>query len=181
VTYIECNDADGYEQFCQRMMDTYAGTTDPVVAERVVKNCLLRPASEPLLRALTPFADLTRQSMSGRDFAAPEGEWWPGWRCLSLALLEYRSGNWMDAAIWSRRCSNYGPPLPRSAAGQAILAMALFRSGQVDEARSELGQVRTLVTTRFSSELQPFEGNAFWFDWVLARILMREAETVLGQ
>jgi hypothetical protein len=181
VTYIECNDIDGYAQFRQRMMDTYAGTTDPVVAERVVKNCLLRPASVSLLRALTPFAELTRQSMSGRDFAAPEGEWWPGWRCLSLALLEYRSGNWMDAAIWSRRCANYGPPLPRSTAGQAILAMALFRSGQVDEARSELAQVRTMVTTRFSSELQPFEGNAFWFDWVLARILMREAETVIGQ
>ncbi len=87
VTYIECNDTEGYGQFRQRTMETYVGTADPVVAERVVKNCLLVPVSEPLLKALTPFAEVTRQSMSGRDFAAPEGDWWPGWRCLSLALL----------------------------------------------------------------------------------------------
>lgn len=181
VTYIECNDTSGYDQFRQRILETYAGTTDPVVAERVVKNCLLRPASEPLFQALAPFTEVTRQSMSGRDFAAPEGEWWPGWRCLSLALLEYRSGNWPDAAAWGRRCLNYGPPVPRSTAGQAILAMALFRSRQLEEARSELTQVREHITTRFSTELQPFEGNAYWFDWVLARILFREAENVIGQ
>jgi hypothetical protein len=181
VTYIECNDATGYDQFRQRMLDTYAGTTNPVVAERVVKNCLLLPASDPLLKALTPFAQVARQSMVGRDFAAPEVDWWPAWRCLSLALLEYRSGNWMDAAVWSRRCLHYGEPLSRSTAAQALLAMALRRSGQVAEARSELAQARAAVTTRFSTQLQPFEGNAYWFDWVLARILVREAETVVGQ
>jgi len=181
VTYIECSDTKGYEQFRERVMETYAGTTDPVVAERVVKNCLLLPGSGPLLKALAPFAEVTRQSMAGRDFAAPEGDWWPGWRCLSLALLEYRSSNWMDAVIWSRRCLHYGQPLPRSAASQAILAMALARSGQLEQARSELAHARALVTTRFSSELLPFEGNSYWFDWVLARILLREAETVVGQ
>ncbi len=87
----------------------------------------------------------------------------------------------MEAVIWSRRCLHFGQPLPRPAAGQAILAMALFRSGRLDEARSELAQARALVTARFSSELLPFEGNAYWFDWVLARILLREAETVVGQ
>jgi len=59
--------------------------------------------------------------------------------------------------------------------------MALRRSGQVAEAGSELAQARAVVTTRFSTQLQPFEGNAYWFDWVLARILVREAETVVGQ
>src|ERR1035441_4646634 len=181
VTCIECNDATGYDQFRQRMLDTYAGTTNPVVAERVVKNCLLLPASDPLLKALTPFAQVARQSMVGRDFAAPEVDWWPAWRCLSLALLEYRSGNWMDAAVWSRRSLRYGEPLSRSAAAQALLAMALRRSGQVAEARSELAQARAAVTTRFSTQLQPFEGNCYWFDWVLARILLREAETIVGQ
>jgi hypothetical protein len=59
--------------------------------------------------------------------------------------------------------------------------MALFRSGQVEEARSKLAQVREHITTRFSTELQPFEGNAYWFDWALARILWREAENLIGQ
>jgi len=181
VTYIECDDTRGYEEFRQRTLQTYAGTADPVVAERVVKNCLLRPGSDALLKALSPFAEAARKSLAGRDFAAPEGDWWPAWRCLSLALLEYRSGNWLDSVTWSRRCVRYGPPASRSAAAQAILAMSLFHAGQRAEARAELTKAQATVTARFESELQPFEGNAFWFDWVLARILMREAQTVVGQ
>jgi hypothetical protein len=180
VTYIECNDTEGYEEFRQRIIATFAGTADPVVAERVFKNCLLQPASESLLKALTPFAEVTRQSMTGRDFEAPEKEWWPGWRCLSLALLEYRSGNWAEAGVWSRRCLRYGNPQPRATAGQAILSMALIRSGQIEEARSELAQARAAIAARFSTELQPFESGAYWFDWVLAKLLVREAETVVG-
>ena len=180
VTYIECNDAKGYEEFQQQILEIYGGTTDPVVAERVVKNCLLRPGSESLMQALAPLAELTWGSMAGRDFAEPEGDWWPGWRCLTLALLEYRSGHWMDAVVWSQRCVRYGQPLSRSTAGQAILAMGLFRAGQIEAARAELAQARAAVTTRFSTQLQPTEGNSFWFDWVLARSLVREADTVVG-
>jgi len=181
VTYIECKDTKGYDDFQQRVIATYAGTRDSVVAERVVKNCLLKPASASLLQALSPFAEVARASLAGKDFAAAEDDWRPGWCCLSLSLLEYRSGDFSDAVIWSRRCLNYGGPLSRSTAAQAILAMALFRSGQIAEARSELDHSREAVTTRFASELQPFEGNAYWFDWVLARILLREAEAVVGQ
>lgn len=177
VAYVACNDPGAYEQFRHRILLTYAGTADPIVAERVVKNSLLLPASETLLQALSPFVEVTRRSMAGRDFAAPEEEWWPGWRCLSLALLEYRSGHWLDAAVWGRRCVRYGQPLPRTAAAQAIIAMALLRAGQTPQARAALSQAQNLVSTRFQTELAPFESSAYWFDWVLARILTREAES----
>jgi eukaryotic-like serine/threonine-protein kinase len=182
VTYIECNDAKGYEEFRQRVMETYAGTTDPAVAERVVKNCLLRPDSEPLLKALTPFVEVARQLLSGRDYAAPQTDGRVPWCCLSVALLEYRSGNWMESATWSRRCLHLGEqPAARAAGAQAILAMDLFYSGQVAEARSELAKARTTVDARLKNELQPYTENVFWFDWILARILVREAETVVSQ
>jgi hypothetical protein len=180
VTCFQCKDMPAYEQFRQRTLETYAGTADPTVAERVIKNCLLLPAGEPLLKSLTPFIQPVRRSMLGKDFAGPEWDWWPAWRCLSLALCEYRCGNWTEAMVWSRRCLRYGPPLSRCAAAQALLAMALFHSGQTEEARSELAAARALVDTRFKSELQPFEGNAYWFDWVLARILVTEAGTVIA-
>jgi len=181
VSYIECDDSKGYEQFCQRTVDTYAGTTDPVVAERALKNCLLRPASESLLQALTHFAEVAKASLTGKDFAERDTEWRTGWCCLSLALAEYRSSRWSEAVVWSRRSLRQGEPLSRSAAAQAILAMALFRSGQPAEARSELAQAGAEVNTRFSSELTPFDGKTFWFDWVLARILVREAEATISQ
>jgi len=181
VAYIECDDTKGYEQFRLRIIQTFADTSDPMVAERVVKNCLLRPASDSLIRALEPFAELVRKSVSGRDFAEPEGDWWPGWRCLSLALLDFRSGNWADAIVWSQRCVRFEGPRSRPAAGQSVLAMALFRSGQVAEARDVLAKARDTITTRFSTQLQPWESGQYWFDWVLAEILLREAESVVGQ
>jgi hypothetical protein len=181
VAYIECNDLEGYEQFRQRNLETFAKTVDPVAAERVVKNCLLLPASEELIQALAPFAELTRNSLAGRDFAGPEREWWPAWRCLSLSLLEYRSGNWADAEIWSRRCIRYGAPASRSSAAQAVLAMTIFRAGRPAEARAELAQASEAVNQRFQTELKAFEENAHWFDWVLAKILLREAVAVVGK
>ena len=75
----------------------------------------------------------------------------------------------------------YGPPPPRSAAAQAILAMALFQAGQRAEARAELANAQTIITARFDRELQPRELASYWFDWVVARILMQEAQGVVGQ
>ena len=102
------------------------------------------------------------------------------WCCLSLALFEARSNNWLEAEIWSRRTLFYGAPLSRSAAAQAILAISLFRSGQVAEARAELAGAQAAISDRFKTELAPYEGNAHWFDWVLARILVREANAVIN-
>ena len=121
-------------------METYAGTTDPAVAERVVKNCLLRPGSESLLKALTPFAEVARQLLSGRDYAAPQTDGRGPGVAFRLALLEYRLGNWMESATWSRRCLQLGEqPAARAAGAQAILAMALFHSGEVAEAQVRAG------------------------------------------
>jgi hypothetical protein len=180
VTYIECNDERGYEQFRQRVLETYAGTTEPLVAERVVKNCLLQPGGEPLLKALAPFAEVANQLLTGRDYVLPQSDGRVSWCCLSVALLQYRRGNWMESVTWSRRCLRLGEqPPPRAAAAQAILAMALFRSGEVAEAKTNLVKSRNTTETHLKSGLQPHAENAFWFDWIVAQILAREAETVV--
>ncbi len=182
AAYVEGDDQPGYEQFRQRMLDDYARTTDPAVAERVVKNCLLQPGSESLLKALAPFVEVARQFLSGRDYAAPQTDGRVAWCCLSLALLEYRSGNWPEAEIWSRRCLQLGEqPPPRVAAAQAILAMSLSRSGEGSQAGAELARARTTIETRLKTQLQPYENNAFWFDWIVARILVREADASVRQ
>ncbi len=179
VTYIECRDEQGFEQFRQRLIESYAGTTDPIVAERVFKNCLLRPGDNELFEALRPFTDLAKSSMVGIDFAGPETEWRLGWCCLSLALLEYRSGNFEDAAVWSRRCIRFASSQSRNCAAQAILAMALYRLGQDEEARNELAAGKSEVSARMNGELQVHDGSSYWFDWGVARILVREAEALL--
>jgi hypothetical protein len=177
VTILESGSREEYQRFCLETIKRFANTADPVVAERTVKNCLLLPANEALIKALDPFAQLAHQSLEGADFAAKDVPWQTPWCCLSLALWEYRVGNFSEAIVWSRRCLGYdGTQLSRLASARTILAIALYRLGETDPARSELNQARQLIEAKFKSPLDlGGAAEGFWFDWVLGRILLREA------
>ena len=99
------------------------------------------------------------------------------WRCLSLALMEYRRGNYPGAIDWGNRCLAYRNSCPaRTAAVRAIFAMTYHRLGQPESARSELAQSRGLIDNKFSAGLDYGDGDhGFWFDWMLGKILEREA------
>ena len=58
--------------------------------------------------------------------------------------------------------------------------MACHQLGEVEMARSELAQGRDLVTAQFLQGLGGGSGSdGFWYDWLFARILLREAETLI--
>jgi serine/threonine protein kinase len=182
AAFVEAGDRAGYERFRQEAIQTFGGTADPVVAERTFKNCLLLPGSESLMQSLTPLVQLAKSSLAGTDFASKDAGWQVPWRCLSLALWEYRSGKFSEAIIWSQRCLGYGDrPLPRAAGAQAVLAMALYRLGDETTARAELAQARAAVEAKFGAGLDAgSDREGFWFDWVLDRILVREAGALIG-
>jgi hypothetical protein len=49
--------------------------------------------------------------------------------------------------------------------------------GQKAEAQSELEQGREMIESKFKNRLDRGSGvQGFWFDWVFARILLREAK-----
>jgi hypothetical protein len=100
------------------------------------------------------------------------------WRSVSLALLEYRRGDYTKAANWCRRCLAYQEHnAPRSATAHVILAMSCWQMGQKAEAQSELEQGREMIESKFKNRLDRGSGvQGFWFDWVFARILLREAK-----
>ena len=102
----------------------------------------------------------------------------PASTMLSEALLEYRRGNYAKAMDWSRRCINYPDyQAARVATAHAILAMCCRQLHQMDDARSELAKAAGMTETLAATENDP--GNVtqgFWYDWVSARVLLREAE-----
>ena len=105
----------------------------------------------------------------------------PANTAISLGLLEYRRGGYAKAVEWSRRClahPDYNPA--RFATAQFILAMSLRQLGDVQGARFQLAQGRNLIERKFEGGLD-LGGTAqgFWFDWVYARILLREATTLI--
>ena len=182
LDYLECGsvllergDLDGYEHFRQSAIARVGGTSNPF-ADRIIKISLLRPANDEIMRALTLLAGTAEKSFA-TNITADEDIFLAAWRSVSLALMEYRRGDYAKAAAWSRRCLSYSEyNAPRAATARVILAMASERLGQTMEARSELAQGRESIENRFKSGLERGTGvQGFWFDWLFARILLREA------
>ena len=176
VALLQIQDTQAYENFRRTAINHFAGTTDPLVAERTVKNSLLLPADPGMLAALAPLADLAAKSFAAT--ADPTNDFWRmPWRCVSLALMDYRQGNYTGTFEWCQRCLAYGmDSQPRVATIRAILALTNQRLGRSGEARTELARSRELVDNYFQKGLVYGDGGqGFWFDWVLAQILEREA------
>ncbi|HET7536986.1 MAG TPA: serine/threonine-protein kinase [Candidatus Didemnitutus sp.] len=171
----ELSDANVYEHFRQGCVVRFGGTPCPF-ADRIVKICLLRPVDRKLTEALQPFAETTTKSLAADD--ASGDTFRVAWESISLALWEYRRGNFATAMQWGRRClASSDHNAPRSATAHVILAMAAAKLGQREEAEAELAKGREMIEARYRGRDErgtPVQG--FWFDWALARILLREAE-----
>jgi hypothetical protein len=178
--FIELDDQAGYEHFRRAAIARYAGTTCPA-ADRILKISLLLPAGAEILTSLEPVAATTLQTVDDNDNRVPPDHFRAAWQCVSLALLEYRRGNFQLAANWCRRCLAYQEVVaPRAATARIILAMADWKLGNPAAAREELATARAVVAAPFKEGLRRGSPpNGFWFDWVFARILVREAEGVV--
>ena len=180
---IETADLKGYERFRQEVIARFSGTSYPVAAERVVKISLLRAADPNTMNALAPLADLAAKSFAGvaSDNTNAEAVFQAAWGSLSVALMEYREGNYPRAEEWCRRCLAYpGNNPPRIATARVILAMACHQLGQNQEAIAQLKQGRESIEGEFRDGLDPGTAeHGFWFDWVFARILLREAGSLI--
>jgi hypothetical protein len=97
--------------------------------------------------------------------------------------MEYRRGHNARAADWCRRCLAYAPRNPaRTATAQVILAMACFQLHQDDEARALLAQGGETIDAKFQKGLDMGSTpNGYWSDWLFARILLREARTLIEE
>ncbi|HVU15916.1 MAG TPA: protein kinase [Candidatus Didemnitutus sp.] len=173
--YLELGDTQAYERFRQDAIQRFSPSPFPY-ADRIIKISLLLPAGERLIESLRVLADtdahfLDEADRSGDVFSA-------AWRSLSLGLLEYRRGNYARALDFCERCLGYpGDIAPRTATAKVILALAHYRLGHLDAARANLESGREIIERKFASRLDaggPVQG--FWFDWLFARILLRECE-----
>ncbi len=173
---IESGDTNGYERFRQTIL-TRLGNETNSGTERIIKISLLLPANRELIQTLVPQAEIFQKLYAGARDGTGQNAGTAVWRAVSLALFEYRRGNYAEAASWCRFCLAYpNHSAARDAAAHVILAMSCWRMNQPQSAQSELSQGREMIETKFKSGLD--QGNAaqgFWFDWDFARILLREA------
>jgi serine/threonine protein kinase len=177
---IELGDLKGYERFRDEGIARFVGTAYPV-ADRIIKINLLLPADEAMIKSLLPQVEVAEKTFAVVEEGASRDVFQAAWRSVSLALLEYRRGDYAKAANWCRRCLAYEEHnAPRSATAHVILAMACWQMGQKSEAETELGQGCDMIEAKFKNQLDRGSGvQGFWFDWVFAKILLREAKGLI--
>jgi tetratricopeptide (TPR) repeat protein len=176
---IEDGDIKGYEEFRRAAIARFTGTTYRVM-DRIVKVSLLLPADKQVINSLLPLAEVARNYFTNQS----QGDiFQAAWRSVSLALLEYRRGNYTKAVEWCQRCLGYAEyNAPRTATAKVILAMSAFRLGRVEEARAELAEAQETIENRFRTGLDRGTGvQGFWFDWVFGRILLKEATALVEE
>jgi len=177
---IEAGDLAGYDQFRRAAVAKYGNTNSPV-ADRVLKIALLLPGDQKLLASLAPVAETTERTFKADEDDSEPDSFRAAWQCVSLSLMDYRRGDYTGTADWAKRCLAYPDfNAPRAATAHILLALAYWQQGRQPQARVELRQGQDAVAAKFTEGLDHGSApNGFWFDWVFARILLREAEGLM--
>ena len=174
-------DVAAYERIRSLAIDRFADTSHPVVAEQVLKVCLLLPASEQILTRLRPLADILTNALDTRNSIVSRNPHFAAWSCFSMSLVNYRQGNDKSAAAWAARCLSSPRKNPaREASARIILAMVEHRAGQEGRAAALLDQISPPVIEHSEPPLSYGDDNTgSWHAWLTARILLREAEALI--
>jgi serine/threonine-protein kinase len=152
---------DEYHRARQALLAQFGTATDPYVAERTARACLLLSApGDELCQAVT----LAERAV-GVDPSKYPGVY--PYFLFAQGLAEYRQERWeRTISLMRGKASQVFGPAPR-----LVLAMALHQSGQVDEARKTLAAA--IRAHDWSAEKV---GNQD--DWIY-HVLRREAERLV--
>jgi len=168
-----------YERFRESLLSRYAGTDNPVIAQRVIRESLLTPANNELLTALDSFADTLEKSINqagdSRDRAKSV------WESYAMALMTYRRGDYESALRWCQRDNSQSSGFPtRDYSVRIIQAMTYTRLGRPAEAKAELEACRTGIEETFAPDApQTGDWKGFWFDRVYLQIHLSEATQLI--
>lgn len=176
---LEWGERGQYRKLRALAIQRFSSSTNPVVAEHLLKLTLLEPADDETLRAVEPQAQVIRNSFEGPNKQTdPHLVAWG--RCV-LALLAYRQGN-LDTAEELARLSLKNSAEPgRNNWNKIILTMIdLKKHKRSAEHRKTLADVYDQVRKWEEVPLNLEAGGRLaWSNWGSVRILMREANAIL--
>jgi tRNA A-37 threonylcarbamoyl transferase component Bud32 len=128
-------DAEGQERVSRTLLSQWADTTDPIIADRVAKACLVRPCSPDVIERAARLADVAVRNGEGHEFEA--------YFQLVRGMASYRSDNFEGAVRWlhmaqkGHRETCRGPAL-------AYEAMVLWHLGDAEQAAERLAQAEEI-------------------------------------
>ncbi len=176
VVLAESGAQEPYQDFCHAALDHFAKIDNGDAAGRIIKTLILLPPPPELLDGLRPLIDLNRRHWERIEAAHPDYR--PGWEIIPLALAELRQGAHGRAAA---RCERLIAQRDQAAAliqtCQLIRALAHHRQSRDPRALEWLAAARTMIERHFATGIERGrQRDGYWFDWLFARILLREAQ-----
>ncbi|MFN8548253.1 MAG: serine/threonine-protein kinase [Candidatus Eisenbacteria bacterium] len=173
---LAAKDTAAYRELRLEMVARFAETRDPLVADRLVADCLLLP---------WPEAPAT-QLEAAMNLALTVGEGHADWRSAELAkgLLELRRGRARDAGAWLAKVAESGEwqrNAPRDVAAAMYLALAQADAGEVARARGTFTDALAYAHQRLPAREDSLPPWPEWRDWIVARQAMAEATRRFGE
>jgi len=178
VVLLESGKREQYAEFCRTMVEGFGPTTNGDAAGRVLKTCLLAPPDGKLREEMKPLGGAAENF-----FMQTNSKLMGGWPAIPVALWRYRGGDYEPAAEWCRQgLDGINKTSAQYATLQMILAMCSQHAGQTNEARMQLSPARDLIEAKFQNNLERGDsGLGYWYDWLFARVLLREASALAGE
>lgn len=177
----EWGETGQYDHLRKLVLKRFGATSNLVVAEQIIKAILLKPADKETLKTLTPLAAMIKQSLAGRR--AEEDRQMAAWAQFSLALMAFRQGKIEDANDWSHQSlATATGSVPRALQNSMILAMVALKQDRVAEAHTAIAETRKRVDEWAAGpfRLSTADGET-WSSWITVKILLDEAEKMLGE
>jgi serine/threonine-protein kinase len=155
-------DEDAYRRERTALLKRFGDSKDPIACERTAKTSLLLDGDPAELKVTAALADRAAANERPNETAYP-------YALFAQGLAAYRLGRFQDAiTIMNGKATSVGGPCPK-----LVVAMALYRKGEIDEARKLLST--TLRTSDWSRQIGAGEREPYW----VAQILRREAEALI--
>ena len=168
------HDLAAYEKFRKETLDYYFPAKNSVQAERLLKICLLKPANSEILGRLKSAAEICARGVPTQS-GIPT---FPQWEAFSMVLYNHRCGNVEETLEWGRRSFNFPDPAgSRLAAVLSLTAMAHYRAGDAAAAAKDMEKSKRFIE---EGKQMPLAERGSWFSWVIADILLEEAEKEIG-
>ncbi len=174
----DANDEQGYSRFRTTLASTHRLVADGDEGGRILKSCLLRPVDARLEETLAPLAETVVS-------------WYPtlpreqqtSWAPMPVSLWRYRTGDFHGAVEFARRAlAGTNATMAHRPAHEAIIAMASHQLGDHAAARTSLTNAREAVERKFAGSLvEGAGGSGYWYDWLFARVLVREASGMIRE
>jgi len=178
----QAGDLERYEMIRRLAIQRFSNTSSAVVAEQVFKTTLILPPDAETLAALRPLAEFLERSLIHGHPEVQKNDFRTSWCGFALGLMRYREGNLDAASHWADRAlSLAGEHVARQTMIRCLRGMIAYRRGDIPAARALVAEAHKPIDAYFSKPIELGDARSSWSDWVIARLLYREARALVGE